>query len=318
MTRITLIICFAFLLDLMIGDPQSPLHPIRAVGNYIYFWIRKFNDAKINSNKVKFILGILLSLSAISLFSGIALILIIYTNKSNTYIGFITEVILCYFIIAPKSLKTESMKVYKSIINNDIEDARIKLSYIVGRDTKQLDFKQITVATVETIAENFSDGVIAPLLFVFIGGVPFGIAYKVVNTLDSMVGYRNETFEYFGKFSAILDDIVNFIPARISALCIVVATLFTKYNTRNVLNIYIRDRKNHKSPNSAQTESVFAGALGVKLGGDNFYKGILVHKPTIGDDINIPEPKDIIRANNLMYFSTIIFIIFMIIFSLLF
>lgn len=317
MERIALIILLAFILDTILGDPQNKYHPIRIIGNYIFFWILKFKNKKNKSNRSSFILGSLLSLSTI-FFTFITTFSIVYFgNKINSSLGFILEVILCYFIIAPKSLKIESMKVNESILSKNLDEARFRLSYIVGRDTNELTLQQITVATVETIAENLSDGVIAPILFVFIGGVPLGMAYKAINTLDSMIGYRNETYEYFGKFAAILDDIVNFIPARISAIFVMLATVFTRNNTKNSINIYLRDRKNHKSPNSAQTESVYAGALGIQLGGDNYYHGVLVHKPTIGEYIEQPTSKHIEESNKLMYVTTTLVIITMIIVSIL-
>ena len=212
---------------------------------------------------------------------------------------------MCYFIIAPRALKDESMLVYLRLNDSDIEGARKYLSYIVGRDTAELGIPEIVKAAVETVAENLGDGVIAPLLFILLGGAPLGFAYKAVNTLDSMIGYRNEEFEYFGKFAARLDDVVNFVPARLSAILMILGSVFVGGDVKSAVKIYIRDRRNHKSPNSAHTEAVCAGALGLRLGGDNYYKGILVHKPTIGDNINEPEPKHIIAANRLMYAATI-------------
>lgn len=212
----------------------------------------------------------------------------------------------CYFMISPRALRDESMKVCRAVERGDLPDARENLSYIVGRDTQNLEFPGVIRATVETVAENFSDGVVAPLLFVLIGGVPLGMAYKAVNTLDSMIGYRNAKYEYFGKFAARLDDIVNWIPARLAALLLIVATLMTRKNMKNAVRIYRRDRSKHKSPNSAHTEAVCAGALGLQLGGDNFYHGKLVQKPTIGDDLTAPNTSHITAVNRLMYAATVI------------
>jgi len=223
----------------------------------------------------------------------------------NDTIGLVFEALICYFLIAAKALKDESMKVYHSLDSKDIEGARKNLSFIVGRDTQNLSISDIIKATVETISENLSDGVIAPLLFIFIGGAPLGMVYKAINTLDSMIGYRNDDFEYFGKFAARLDDTANFIPSRISALLMIIGGFFVGADVKGGVRIYIRDRHNHKSPNSAQTESVCAGALGLCLGGDHYYHGAIVHKPAIGDGIHEPGPKHIIAANRLMYATAI-------------
>ena len=229
--------------------------------------------------------------------------------RLNFYLGVIFESVMSYFIIAPKCLYKESMKIYKELKNNNIKNARVYLSYIVGRDTENLEEEKIIKATVETISENLSDGVIAPLIFLAIGGVPLGMVYKAINTLDSMVGYKNEKFIYFGKFSARLDDVVNFIPARFSAMLMIISSFIAKLNFKNAIKIYIRDRYNHLSPNSAHTEAVCAGALEIQLGGTSTYKGKVVEKKTIGYNIRKANIEDILLANKLMYISTIIFII---------
>jgi adenosylcobinamide-phosphate synthase len=224
-------------------------------------------------------------------------------------------------MIAARALKDESMKVYHALKAGDIGGARIKLSYIVGRDTQNLDEGDIAKAAVETVAENLSDGVIAPLIFIFIGGAPLGMAYKAINTLDSMIGYRNGEFEYFGKFAARLDDVANWVPSRVSALLALLYAAIKKgcndngiiyeFDVKRAFRIYRRDKNNHKSPNSAQTESVFAGALGLQLGGESFYGGAQVLKPAIGDDIKKPEAYHIAAANRLMYASAAFAAIFL-------
>jgi adenosylcobinamide-phosphate synthase len=198
------------------------------------------------------------------------------------------------------------MKVYKYLKNGDIINSRKYLSYIVGRDTANLSDKQITKATVETISENTSDGVIAPLIFMAIGGAPLAFLYKAVNTLDSMIGYKNERYLYFGRFAAKLDDILNFIPAIISAYFMIFASFILRLNYKNAIKIYKRDKYNHSSPNSAKTESVCAGALDVLLAGDANYFGKQVKKKTIGDDNREIMPKDICIANKLMLTTAII------------
>jgi len=306
---IAIIIVIAFILDLIIGDPQNPLHPIRFIGAGIGLGVRAYKKMQIQSNAIQFIAGTVLSLAIIAVSFASTWFITRSFYTVNHRAGLIIEAMICYFLIAPKALKVESTKVYRSLVYGDIEGARKNLSYIVGRDTKNLSICEIVTATVETISENLSDGVIAPLIFIFIGGAPLGIAYKAVNTLDSMIGYRNKDFEFFGKFAARLDDVVNFIPARVSAVLMICGCLFTGADIKGAARIYARDRRNHKSPNSAQTESVCAGALGLRLGGDSIYKGILISKPTIGDSVNEPAPKHIIVANRLMYAATIIAVI---------
>jgi adenosylcobinamide-phosphate synthase len=221
----------------------------------------------------------------------------------------VLEGFICYQLLATKSLKYESMKVYKELKNNDLEGARNKVSMIVGRDTKALTEEGITKATVETIAENTSDGIIAPMIYMIIGGAPLGLFYKAVNTMDSMVGYKNDKYFYFGRASAKLDDVLNYIPARISAYLMIVASFILKMNGKNAYKIYKRDRYNHASPNSAHTEAVCAGALEVQLAGDAYYFGKLYKKKTIGDALRPIEYDDIRRANLLLYVTSIIGII---------
>ena len=310
--KMALIIAVAFLLDCLIGDPQNPLHPIRIIGNGIALGTSLYRKARPKSPAIQFIAGATLAITIISLSFLITWLITWLIYRLGYWPGVIGEAIICYFLIAPKSLKDESMKVYRSLEAGDIEQARVNLSWIVGRDTAELSEGEIIKATVETIAENLSDGVIAPLLFIMLGGAPLGMAYKAVNTLDSMLGYRNEEFEYFGKFAARFDDVVNFIPARISAWMLIASCTFAGGNIKEATRIYLRDRLNHKSPNSAQTESVCAGALGLQLGGDHYYHGLLVTKPTIGDELNQPVLSHINQTNRLMYAATICTVIMLV------
>jgi adenosylcobinamide-phosphate synthase len=198
------------------------------------------------------------------------------------------------------------MKVYKALKNGDVEAARYAVSMIVGRDTERLDTEGITKAAVETVAENTSDGSVAPLIFMLAGGAIGGVFYKAINTMDSMIGYKNDRYIYFGTAAAKLDDIVNFIPARISAAAMLASAFFLRLDYKNGLKIFKRDRFNHKSPNSAQTEAVCAGVLEIRLAGDAYYFGQLVKKPTIGDGLRNIEPEDIRRACRLLYMSATI------------
>ncbi|MFR2342235.1 MAG: adenosylcobinamide-phosphate synthase CbiB [Ruminococcus sp.] len=215
--------------------------------------------------------------------------------------------ILCYQILAARCLATESKKVYRALQAEDLPLARKQLSWLVGRETQTLSAEEVTKACVETVAENTSDGEIAPLFYLFLGGVPLGFFYKAVNTLDSMVGYRNETYEYFGKAAAKLDDFWNWLPARISAWLMIATAVLLRLDGKQALQIYLRDRRKHLSPNSAQTESVAAGAMGIQLGGTHVYFGKVVEKPTIGDAIRHAQPTDILTANKLLFGSSLLF-----------
>ena len=210
----------------------------------------------------------------------------------------------CWQILATKSLKTESMKVYAPLKEGDLPAARRAVAMIVGRDTERLTEEGVAKAAVETVAENTSDGIVAPLIFLALGGPALGFFYKAVNTMDSMVGYKNERYLYFGRTAARLDDMLNFLPSRISAWLMILAAAILGMDGKNAKRIYLRDRKNHASPNSAQTEAVMAGALRVQLAGDAWYFGELYKKPTIGDPFRAVEPEDIVRANRLMYLTS--------------
>ena len=204
-------------------------------------------------------------------------------------------------MLATKSLKDESMKVFDALIKNDIQKSRYQISMIVGRDTQNLDKEGITKAAVETVAENTGDGIIAPMFYMIIGGAPLAVAYKTINTLDSMIGYKNDKYIYFGKIAAKIDDIASYIPARLSAYLMIVASYILKLNGNMAYKIYNRDKYNHASPNSAHTEAVAAGALGIQLAGDTYYFGELYKKQTIGDNTRRIETEDIRRVNRLLY-----------------
>lgn len=297
-----------YILDLLFGDPQGFPHPIRLIGNTI-IKLEKYLRKKCESEADERRAGIILWATVVGGAFIIPLIILYFAFKINNILGILLEGIMCYYILAARSLKDESMKVYTSLRNNNIVESRKFLSYIVGRDTETLDEASISKATVETIAENTSDGVIAPMLFIILGGAPLGFMYKAVNTLDSMVGYKNEKYINLGRFSALADDVFNFIPSRISAILMIGASFVSGMDYKSAYKIFKRDRFNHKSPNSAQTESVCAGALNIRLGGDNYYKGFLVQKPTMGDDIREVEIEDIKRANKLMYVTSFICLI---------
>lgn len=300
-----------FVLDLLIGDPHFIPHPVRLIGSLISFCDKRLNcDAGYNIsekklNLIKYKRGMLLAFTVIFATFAISVIIIVAAYSINLYAGVIAEAVMTWQILATKCLRVESMRVYDALRTDGVDAGRRAVSMIVGRDTSVLDAAGVTRAAVETIAENTSDGVIAPMLYTAIGGPVLGFVYKAVNTMDSMLGYKNDKYMYFGRFAARLDDVVNFIPARISAYLMIAAAFIggRQFDGRNAYRIFKRDRFNHASPNSAQTESVCAGALRVQLAGDAVYFGKLVKKKYIGDGLREIENEDIKRANRLMYIT---------------
>lgn len=300
-----------FVLDLLIGDPHFIPHPVRLIGSLISFCDKRLNcDAGYNIsekklNLIKYKRGMLLAFTVIFATFAMSVIIIVAAYSINLYAGVIAEAVMTWQILATKCLRVESMRVYDALRTDGVDAGRRAVSMIVGRDTSVLDAAGVTRAAVETIAENTSDGVIAPMLYTAIGGPVLGFVYKAVNTMDSMLGYKNDKYMYFGRFAARLDDVVNFIPARISAYLMIVAAFIggRQFDGKNAYRIFKRDRFNHASPNSAQTESVCAGALRVQLAGDAVYFGKLVKKKYIGDGLREIEYEDIKRANRLMYIT---------------
>lgn len=300
-----------FVLDLLIGDPHFIPHPVRLIGSLISFCDKRLNcDAGYNIsekklNLIKYKRGMLLAFTVIFATFAISVIIIVAAYSINLYAGVIAEAVMTWQILATKCLRVESMRVYDALRTDGVDAGRRAVSMIVGRDTSVLDAAGVTRAAVETIAENTSDGVIAPMLYTAIGGPVLGFVYKAVNTMDSMLGYKNDKYMYFGRFAARLDDVVNFIPARISAYLMIAAAFIggRQFDGKNAYRIFKRDRFNHASPNSAQTESVCAGALRVQLAGDAVYFGKLVKKKYIGDGLREIEYEDIKRANKLMYIT---------------
>ena len=304
-------ILIGFIMDLLIGDPHWMYHPVRLIGKLITFLellLRKiFPKTKDGEQKAGFVLVVLVC--GISVFTVWGLMKLAY--DLNFWCGFLLEVIMCYQLFAVRSLKDESMKVYKELVKSDLEASRKAVSMIVGRDTQSLTVEGVTKAAVETIAENTSDGTLAPMLYMFIGGPVLGWFYKAVNTMDSMVGYKNEKYIHFGRYAAKFDDVMNYIPARLCGLLMIFASYILKMDWKNAKKIFLRDRFNHASPNSAQTEAVMAGALRIQLAGDAWYFGKRYEKPTIGDALRPVEIEDIPRANKLLYATAIVsFIIF--------
>ena len=292
------------ILDLIIGDPHGIWHPVVTIGRWIG-WLDKrllgegeSNLLQVTQKKRGRLLVLLVILPVVILTAIISL----GAYAINPICGFVVEAVLSCYCLALKSLIKESGEVVRAYEAEGIEKARYALSMIVGRDTKNLELDEILRATVETVAENASDGVVAPFLYLLIGGPILGLAYKAVNTMDSMVGYHNDRYEYFGSTAARLDDYVNRIPSRLTAMLtiLVAAICGNKYDAKCAYRIFKRDRFNHKSPNSAQSEAAFAGALSLRLGGPSFYFGKLVDKPTIGDPIKTIDKTDVSRAHGLL------------------
>lgn len=295
-----------FILDLIFGDPHWLPHPICLIGNLIGFIERNLRP-KLAPNKTALLVGGALMVVIVLVISFVVpMAILLAAGMVSPWLAFALETIMCYQIFATKCLRDESMHVYDALRKQDIADARVKLSWIVGRDTQNLDEEEITKGAVETVAENTADGIIAPMLYMFLGGVPLAFLYKGINTMDSMVGYKNDKFLYFGRCAAKLDDLANLIPARITGLVMIVAAFLLGLDGKNAWKVFWRDRYNHLSPNSAMTESVTAGALNIQLGGDHFYFGKLVHKDIIGDDIRPVCPEDIVKTNNLLYVTAVL------------
>lgn len=301
-----------FLMDLLLGDPYWLPHPIRLIGNWISFLEKRLlgskTEEKHTTPEQEQRRGMLLVLAVLSSTVFVTAVLLLGAYRLHPYLGAVIESIMTYQILATKCLKVESMKVYQELKKGDIAASRKAVSMIVGRDTECLDETGVAKAAIETVAENTSDGVIAPMIFTAIGGPILGFFYKAVNTMDSMVGYKNDRYLYFGRTAAKLDDIVNYIPARISALLMVVSCFFCgkEFDGKRAWYIFKRDRYNHASPNSAQTEAVCAGALGIRLAGNASYFGKIVEKPYIGDAERAVETEDIKRANRLLYATAVL------------
>ena len=302
-----------FALDVALGDPQGWPHPVRLVGKQIEFeegLINKYllpeaeaaGDAwPLSKAQTERLAGAALAADVALVTPAAAFLLLKGAQKIHPVAAFGLESILCYQLLATRSLCDESMKVHDALTAGDLEGARKAVGMIVGRDTDPLDEQGVAKAAVETVAENASDGVVAPLLFMGIGGAPAAMLYKAVNTLDSMVGYKNDRYLNLGRIPAKLDDVLNIVPARVAGTLMCAAAGLVGLDSARAWKVFKRDRYNHTSPNSAHTEAACAGALGVQLGGPNRYFGKMVDKPTIGDNERPVEADDIQRANKLMY-----------------
>ncbi|ACV23128.1 cobalamin biosynthesis protein [Slackia heliotrinireducens] len=294
-------IAVGFVADLLFGDPYSLPHPVRWIGRLIAALENPLRRAFPKTDKGEFWAGVCLTVLVAGISTACAAGLIWACGLISGWLAFGVECLVCYQMLACKSLKVESMKVYDALVGGSLEDARHAVSMIVGRDTRNLDAQGITKATVETIAENASDGVVAPLLYMALFGPVGAVAYKSVNTMDSMVGYVNDRYRHFGTAAAKLDDVLNFLPARIGGALMCAAAGLVGQDPKGAWRMFRRDRLKHPSPNSAHTEAACAGALGIQLAGGGTYGGVYKPKPTLGDPVRDIESDDIVRANRLLY-----------------
>ena len=295
-----------FGLDCLFGDPLSAAHPVVLIGKLISFLEKKLRDKYPKTSQGERTAGTIMALLVplISALVGLALLYMAWCIHPWAY--FALSTFLCWQCFAARCLMTESKKVVTAMRNDGLDAGRRQVAMLVGRDTQNLTGEQVVKAAVETVAENTSDGVVAPLFWMALGGAVGGLFYKAVNTMDSMVGYKNERYLYFGRCAAKLDDAANYIPARLSALAMIGAAFILGFDGGNAFRIWRRDRRNHASPNSAQCESACAGALGVQLGGNASYFGQVYEKPTIGDPTRPIEGADVDRACKLMYGTSVL------------
>jgi adenosylcobinamide-phosphate synthase len=294
------------ILDLLLGDPDKPFHPIRWMGNAIDFLEPVFRKG-FKSDQLS---G---TLFVVFLVTGTWLLtfgMLSFANSVSHNFAIVIEILILFYALSIHSLILSGMTVYTLLKNGHIEKARISVAMIVGRDTKHLDKKALVRATVETLGENFVDGILSPLFFAAIGGAPLAMAFKMISTLDSMVGYKNDKYRHFGSTAARLDDIANWIPARLALVFIGIGASISGFSSDNAWHIALSEGHNHPSPNAGYPEAAFAGALGVRLNGPNVYQGKLVHKPYIGKNFTDPDVAHILQACCLVFMSSLIAILF--------
>ena len=304
MNQTALALLIGFGIDCVLGDPHGFPHPVVLMGKLICALEKLLRRVLPKTPAGERIAGGVLWCLTVLLTGGLPLGLLLLCGRVSPWLALGVQSLMCWQIIAPRSLRDESMKVYTALKTGSIQDARQAVSMIVGRDTAQLDEAAVARAAVETVAENTSDGVIAPLFYLALGGAPLGFVYKAVNTMDSMLGYTEPPYRHIGFVPAKMDDLFNYLPARLSALLMLAAGGLLGLDLKNGWRIFRRDRYNHASPNSAQTESVCAGLLGLRLAGDASYHGVLHKKKYIGDALREITPEDIPASCRLMYGTT--------------
>lgn len=294
------------ILDFILGDPRALWHPVQGIGLVIAGLEKLLRRIFPEGKKGERAAGGLLVILTLAVSVGIPALLLKLAGLVHPVLAFLLSCLFCWQMLAAKSLRTESMKVYEALEKEGLEAGRQAVSMIVGRDTRSLTEEGVIKAAVETVAENTSDGVTAPLFYMILAGPLGGFAYKAVNTMDSMIGYQNDRYRYFGTCAARLDDLANYIPARLSALFMIAASFLAGFDGKNSWRIFLRDRRKHKSPNAAHTEAVMAGALDVQLAGDAWYFGKLVRKPFIGDPVRPVRRQDIPSACRLEYATAVL------------
>jgi adenosylcobinamide-phosphate synthase len=297
-------ITLAYIIDMVIGDPPNWPHPVRWIGALIYKLEKSLNKGRWRKLKGACMLAIVLLAAG-----GISFLIIRFFYGIHPAAGILAEGILIFTAIAQKSLKDAALDVYEPLAKGDMKEAREKLSYIVGRDTDSLDEPGIVRAAVETVAENTSDGITAPLFWAFIGGAPLALIYRAINTCDSMVGHRNERYGEFGWASARIDDIANWIPSRLTSVCIMLTQKPEHTSAGDAWSILLRDAREHPSPNSGWGEAAVAALLGVQLGGINFYKGVISNRATMGNPMVLLEKEHILKSISIMKRTVFIFLL---------
>ena len=307
---ITALSVFAgFGLDCLLGDPLSAAHPVVLMGKLISFLENQLRPRFPKTPQGERTAGTIMALTVLLVSAGVGLLLLLLAWRIHPWVYLILSSFLCWQCFAARCLMTEAKKVVTCLEQQGLGAGRRQVSMLVGRDTENLTEEQVVKAAVETVAENTSDGVVAPLFWMALFGAVGGLFYKAVNTMDSMVGYKNDRYLHFGRFAAKFDDVVNFIPARLSALAMIASAFLLRLDGQNAWRIWRRDRRNHASPNSAQPESACAGALRVQLGGSASYFGKLYEKPTIGDPIRPIERGDVDRACQLLYGTSVLLLL---------
>ncbi len=299
-------ITIAYILDMFIGDPPNWPHPVRWIGTMITFIEKRWNNGK--SKRWK---GVAMLLFILLCAFFIVLVLVSIGYRIHPFVGILVESIIISTTIAQKSLKAASLDVYQPLIEGNLAEARKKLSYIVGRDTDSLDEGEIARGAIETVAENTSDGITAPLFWALLGGAPLAMVYRATNTCDSMVGHLNERYKEFGWASAKWDDVMNWIPSRLTGIIMLIGAVPEKMSDKKAWTILFRDAKKHPSPNSGWGEAAVAAILGIQLGGINYYKGLVSNRAKMGDPIRSIQAEHIIKANHILSKTVLLFLLFL-------
>jgi len=298
----------AFIIDCLIGDPRSSYHPVVMIGNLIS-WFEKIFYREDDSDNAKLIKGAALMLCVLSVCYSVADIFLKLAYLSHIpYVGLVVSAVGLFFTISPRNLAEAGNEIYQYLIDGDLPNARFKVGWIVGRDTDNLSVGDATRATVETISENIVDGIISPLVYFMLGGLPLAVAYRAANTMDSMIGYKNDKYMFFGRVAAKCDDVWNYIPARLTGLLLIVTAFILGFDYKNAWRMMCRDAAKHPSPNGGYTESTVAGALGIRLGGLNYYFGKPSFREYMGDPIHELGPEHIKQSIRMMYTVTVLFL----------